>query len=98
MLLLELKPYKSVWYDSEERCTMIATRERDGTPRDIDDLNRVYRAYCKFRRDSSALHDWKGTATSGLTCTKCNSWCNTWHNAPERGCNNSRSLTLLENV
>ena len=90
--------YQSIWYDRERKEMMISTRNADGSLRDIDDMNQVYQEWVEFRRKSSALHDWRGNAISGLTCTKCNSWCNTWHTPPERGCNDSRSLLLLENV
>jgi hypothetical protein len=85
--------YRSFWYENDE--LWISTSNADGSPRTIDVMLDVLNTHYQNIRNRSPLHDWGGNAINGLTCRKCHSWCNTWHTPPKRGCNHSRTLTIV---
>ena len=83
-------PYRSVWWENDISDWCVNTRNRDGSPRTIDDMLMMLRLQHTWRYNTSELHNWRGTASSGLTCVKCGSWCNNWHIPPKRGCTPAR--------
>lgn len=83
-------PYRSVWYERDIKDWCVSTRNEDGSPRTIDDCLAELKRHSDWREATQQLHDWKGSAYSGLCCTKCGCWCNTWHTPPVRGCKPAR--------
>jgi len=91
--------YKSLWYDSTQKEIMINTRNPDGSLRSIDDMGDVYSTFCKFKRNSSSLHNWGGHH-GDHECMKCRNWVPgyTLHTElPQRGCNHSHALVRIQN-